>query len=648
MHKLYSLSCFFNRDAKRPPGIAEPHVAGPVLINQSRGFVIVMSDGLYNAWSSYMDQDTRKANTEIARMVAEQIRGSQQNMDVVAKTVVDFIVSSVQATYTRSKKKECQRLDDITLMVHNLGFDISEFPLKDSVHYSLSTSPINPPQMKSYHSQPLDPNVHRQPPSMGHHPRYGHQQFSMPYHYGYPMEASIPGSHQPPPNTGYQPPLNTGYQPPLNTGYQPPLNTGHQPPPNVGYQPPPNMGYQPPPNTGYQPPPNQPHINTGHHPKMNVRPETPFVWPHVQPGVLPQSTSFGDQTNMSATSDHNVSGKISSSGSNAANQSSNYSSNHPSFYIGSTNLSEISNNNSQIQNSNASGGNTSNLIPQADQVSGRHSPQTQFPMSPQPQVFSKPLHDVVSAPITSAQPLPTQEPPLPSTAGHNAISHNQPIHSTGSSSSNDNDAATPVAEPSSKEVFSPSQLVEKPIPRLPRKKVVTSVTDDNQTPGTVVPELSYPPSDSIPPPQWTSTPTKEDNESEQKPSNRDSLDVSFKDDDMYGSEKEGEGDGTLEAPSAGEGESMVLENKPVNSQPDTEPPKSTEGNQLDQYIFNSDAEVEPELSTDEEDDDDEMGTVPTRLLSHFPSEEPANEDDNTVHSYIKFDSSFPDIDYDAL
>lgn len=589
-----------------------------------------MSDGLYDAWSSCMGQDTHKANTEIARMVAEQIRGSQQNMDVVAKTVVDFIVSSVQATYTRSKKKECQRLDDITLMVHNLGFDISEFPLNGIALHPLSTSPINPPpKMQSFYSQPLDPHLHHQPPSMGHQPsnatihyqhdpRYGYHVGpsgqSMPY--GYPTQASMPGGYQPPPNAGYQPPPNTGYQTPPNTGYQPPLNTGYQ--------------------------------------QMNVRSENPFVWPYVQQSVLPQNSSFGDQANMSASSglnvSGNISGNISSSSSNAANQSSNYSSNHPSFYIGSSNLSDsVSNNNSQAQSSNASGYSTSNLIPQAaDQVSGRHSPQVQFPMSPQPQVSPKSPSNIVSTPVTSADSLPSEQPPLPSAAGNNMVGHNQPIKS--SSSSNDNDAATPLAEPSSKEVFSPGRVVEKPIPR-PRTKTATSGTDDNQTPVTVVPEPSYPPSDSIPPPQQTSTPKKEGNESQHKPSsNRDSLDISFKDDDdMYGSDKEGEGDGTLEAPSTGEGESMVLENKPVDSQPDTEPPKSTEGNQLDQYIFNSDAEVEAELSNEEdEDDDDEMGTVPTSKLSHFPSEEPVNEDDNTVHSYIKFDSSFPDIDYDAL
>ena len=642
---------FSNRDAKLPPGIAVPHVAGPVSINQSRGFVIVMSDGLYNAWSSYKGLDTRKANTEIARMVAEQIRGSQQNMNAVAKTVVDFIVSSVQATYTHEKKKECQRLDDITLIVHNLGFDISEFPLNGIAPFPLSTSPINPPQLQSYYSQPLDPHVHHQPQPMGyqssnaavpyqHDPRYayqlGQQIVSMPY--GYSSQPNMPGGYQPPPNTGYQPSPNTGYQPPSNTGYQPP--------PNTGYQPPPNTGYQPPSNTGYQPPP-----------QMNVRPKSPFVYPPVQQPVLPQNTSFGDQVNMSATSGHNVSGNfignVSSSSSNAANPSSDYSPQHPSFYIGSSNLSgSISNNtsyNSQMQNSNSSGENTSNLMPQADQVSGRHSPQTQFPLSPQPQVPPKTPSDVVSASVAPAQPLPSQQQQLPPAGGDNVAGHNQPMQSSSSSTSGDNDAATPIAD---KEVFSPNRPIDKPVPR-PRTKIISSGTDDNKTPVNVVPEPSYPPNDDIPPPQETSTPKKEGNESQKelhKPSNRDSLDISFKDDDdMYGSDKEGEGDGTLEAPSAGEGESMVLENKPVDSQPDTEPPKSTEGNQLDQYIFNSDAEIEPELSGEEdEDDDDEMGTVPTSKLSHYPSVEPPSKDDNTVHSYIKFDSSFPDIDYDTL
>jgi len=629
---LFTFYFFFSlRNSKLPPGIAEPHVAGPVPINQSRGFVIIMSDGLYDAWSSCMGQDTHKANTELARMVAEQIRGSQQNMDIVAKTVVDFVVSSVQSTYIRTRRKECQRLDDITLMVHNLGFDINQFPLAGVAHFPLTTTPINPPQLQSYYSQPTDPHVHHQPQLMAYQQPSNNIQYIRPQYdprYAYQFG---PGEQQIVSMPYGYPNMPSGYQP---AGFHPPHGTGYQPSPNAGYQ-------QPSLNTGYQPPP-----------QMNVRPESPFVFPSYdqqqqqqqqqQQPVPSQNNSFGDQSSISASSGHNVSGNFSGNVSSniqspyaAANQPSNHSSHHTTFTIGSSNLSgSVSNSNA----TNASGGDNSNLMPQVDQMGGRRSPQAQFSMSPQPQVSPKPPSDFVPAP---AQALPSQQQQQP---GENTSDHNQPMQSSG-----DSDAATPIAEPSSTEVFSPSQRVDKPIP-LQRTKVISSRTDDSKTPVNVLPDQpTYPSTDNIPPPQETSTPKKEGSEP-QKPSNRDSLDISYNDEDLYGSDKEGEGDGTLEAPSAGEGESMIIEEQPVNSRQETEPPKSTEDNQLDQYIFDSDAETAPELAEEHvsSDEDDNMGTVDTSKLSHFTSEEPPSEDDNTVHSYIKFDASFPDIDYDTL
>ena len=110
------------------------------------------------------------------------------------------------------------------------------------------------------------------------------------------------------------------------------------------------------------------------------------------------------------------------------------------------------------------------------------------------------------------------------------------------------------------------------------------------------------------------------------------------------------GEDTIEAPVAGNGEQIELVKPAADNQPlvESEIAKSSEGNQLDQYIFDSDMEDElgdQSASDDEEIDDDQMGVVdPSKLSSVALGIEPPQ---SVVFSYIKFDN-FPDIDYDAL
>ena len=130
----------------------------------------------------------------------------------------------------------------------------------------------------------------------------------------------------------------------------------------------------------------------------------------------------------------------------------------------------------------------------------------------------------------------------------------------------------------------------------------------------------------------------------------------MKDEDLYGSGNEG--DDTFEVPLEESGERVELAKLPVENHPpplEAEIPKSSEGNQLDQYIFDSDGEMENKLAAnsdhstsdevDDDDDDDKVGTFDTSKLSIMA--QGAEPTQNIVYSYVKFEN-FPDIEYDAL
>ena len=565
------------RSATKPPGIAVPHVAGPVVVNQSRGFIIVMSDGLYEAWLAYTDQDASKANIAIARMVAEQIRVKQQSMEVAAKIVVDSVVSAVQSTYANSQKSECRRLDDITLMIHNLGYDALECQLNGIVNFPLTTTPVPsvPPPMNTYISQPGG----------------GHQ--------GQPHSTFHQGGNQ------YIQHMQS-YDPRYIGSQFPRAQT-----PN--YYTPPTYAHPP-----------------------GTRPENPFVFPAQAqqpvpappgPSHYPQpsgqeypGTNYNVSTNQpshAVVTGHGSSSNLTASTYGPANQSSSFNSSYGS--------------NAPVDGSNSSYGNLSGT--NASIISPQHHQQQVGRQSTSP----------VPPQLNHSN---AQAPPQKSPVSHSGSATQFP------SSSDEDGGSTPVADPLGKEVFPMDYSGKKPTPR-PRTKVLSS--EDSQS-SLVKAEQSFTnKSTEIPQPQSSSTPKKTN---ESQPRIRDSLDASnLKDEDLYGSGDEDEkGEDTFEVPMDGSGEIVELAKLPVENQPppvEPEIPKSSEGNQLDQYIFDSDGEMENKLtagsghSSDEIDDDDEdenVGTFDESKLSLFQGAEPTQ---NIVHSYVKFDN-FPDIEYDAL
>lgn len=140
--------------AVREPVIAEPHVTGGIPIDSSTNFLIIMSDGLYQALQAATD--TATVNTEVAQMVAAEFN-IQSTLNGVAQACVDKVVRIHHDSFmmgTPDVKVKCHKRGDITLLVRNFNYTLTNSIgtptggnrfLPVSVPYYPSSRPSVPP-----------------------------------------------------------------------------------------------------------------------------------------------------------------------------------------------------------------------------------------------------------------------------------------------------------------------------------------------------------------------------------------------------------------------------------------------------------------------------------------------------------------------
>ena len=105
--------------ATKEPGIADPFISHPPLdITTIRGFLLLMSDGVYDAYSSFSNS-LHTVNHDIALLV-------QRHMDHTydIQGVAQGVVEEIKTNFHKKLKQERRgaRLDDITLVIRNLGY----------------------------------------------------------------------------------------------------------------------------------------------------------------------------------------------------------------------------------------------------------------------------------------------------------------------------------------------------------------------------------------------------------------------------------------------------------------------------------------------------------------------------------------------
>ena len=102
--------------AREEPGIADPFINGPwPITNLQNGFLLLMSDGLYEAYGTYIESgNPQEVHEGIAALVVEEMNQRGSVSDVAQATV----------NRVRALVRTCPgspRLDDITLIIRNFN-----------------------------------------------------------------------------------------------------------------------------------------------------------------------------------------------------------------------------------------------------------------------------------------------------------------------------------------------------------------------------------------------------------------------------------------------------------------------------------------------------------------------------------------------
>lgn len=107
--------------AKEEPVIAEPHICGPILVDDSFHSLILMTDGLYKALEDATD--TKAPNIDIVNMLSHELQ-QQSTLNGLSQAIVDR-VGRVHHDAFMNQVQKCQKRDDMTVLVRIFSEEIT-------------------------------------------------------------------------------------------------------------------------------------------------------------------------------------------------------------------------------------------------------------------------------------------------------------------------------------------------------------------------------------------------------------------------------------------------------------------------------------------------------------------------------------------
>lgn len=130
--------------AREAPVLSEPEIVGPIPVDGSCRFLILMSKGLCKTLTDIFESDSSKINKEIVQMSVEQFR-SQTNLMGVAQSVVNKISLQHHDAFMEnleegSAKGAFDMREDCTFLIRNFNYPLPNAPQKRSSQSSRSIS----------------------------------------------------------------------------------------------------------------------------------------------------------------------------------------------------------------------------------------------------------------------------------------------------------------------------------------------------------------------------------------------------------------------------------------------------------------------------------------------------------------------------
>lgn len=195
--------------ATKEPGIADPFISHPPLdITTIRGFLLLMSDGVYDAYSSFSNS-LHTVNHDIALLV-------QRHMDHTRdiQGVAQGVVEEIKTNFHKKLKQERRgaRLDDITLVIRNLGYPMGRMVASNATAPPAMHNPFDFSQ--SQHKSPAKKVVYENSEFIKQQSVHEPQAYSQPYSHMLSTPGGYTQPHQPlttnapnqQPNTFVRPP----------------------------------------------------------------------------------------------------------------------------------------------------------------------------------------------------------------------------------------------------------------------------------------------------------------------------------------------------------------------------------------------------------------------------------------------------------
>ena len=107
--------------ATEEPVIAEPHICGPIRVDDSFHSLILMTDGVYKALEDATD--TKAPNLDVVTMVTQELV-QQSTLSGLSQAIVDR-VGRVHHDAFMNQIHKCQRRDDMTVLVRIFSEEIA-------------------------------------------------------------------------------------------------------------------------------------------------------------------------------------------------------------------------------------------------------------------------------------------------------------------------------------------------------------------------------------------------------------------------------------------------------------------------------------------------------------------------------------------
>lgn len=125
--------------AASEPILSQPEIVGPITVDASCRFLVLMSGGLCKTMCDIYTNELSVVNREIVQFIVEQFR-IQSTLSGVAQSAVHKLQQTHHDTYMRQDNPTFNSREDITLLVRNFNFPmpnaISPNPRKNNVSHS--------------------------------------------------------------------------------------------------------------------------------------------------------------------------------------------------------------------------------------------------------------------------------------------------------------------------------------------------------------------------------------------------------------------------------------------------------------------------------------------------------------------------------